>query len=131
MPQFGPHRRGEREMLRACRGITAAGQREAETELRIVVTRARLHDLPETRRRRLEPSRVELGPPEGLQHAPGARLCLCRAFQELGGGRRAAPAKQLKAPLVPRVRVTMRFQYFARRARIFLRAGIPVARRCF
>src|SRR5260370_17284162 len=107
MPQFGPHRRGEREMLRSCRRIPAAGQCEAETELRIVVTWARLHDLPETRRRLLETSRVELGPPEGLQHTPGARLCLCRAFQDLGGGRRAAPAQPPHAPLVPLAPATM------------------------
>ena len=95
-------------MLGGRRRVPAARQGEAETEMRVVVTRAGLHDLPETRCRRREPAGVELGPPEGLKHAPGSRLRFCRAFQQLRGGRRAAPAEQFEAPLVPRVRVTLR-----------------------
>jgi hypothetical protein len=108
MPQFWPHGRGEREMLDGRPRIPAAREGQAETEMRVVVSRAGVHDLPETLRCRHIPAGVELGTSEGFQHAARVRFCFCRALQELSGRRRAAPAEQLQAPLVPRIRVTMR-----------------------
>jgi hypothetical protein len=66
-------RRGDR--------IPAPGEGQAEAEVSVVVTRDRLHVLPEAVRRLGVPARVELRPGQGLTDAAGTGLGFRGAFQ--------------------------------------------------
>ena len=118
-------------MFRGGGWVTPPGQGKAEAEVRVVVTRACLHNLPETVRRLLVPAGVELRPAEGLQDAARPWLGFRGPLEELGGGRRAAPAEQVEPPAVPRVTVTSRGLLRRASTLIFAGLGIVVAVRCF
>jgi len=60
------HRGSQREVLGCGTGIAGAGQREAEPELGVVVSRAGLYDQPEVAGRGGVLTCVELRPGEGL-----------------------------------------------------------------
>jgi hypothetical protein len=131
MPQVWPHRRGQREVFRRGSRVTAPGQGKAEAEVRVVVTRACLHDPPEAVRRLLVPAGVELRPAESLQDAARPWLSLRGPFEKLGGGRRAPPAEQVEAPTVPRVTVASWGLLRRGCTLIFAGSGIVIAVRCF
>jgi hypothetical protein len=97
----------------------------------VIVTRAGLHDLPETVCRRSVPASVELRPAQGFQHAARSRLGLGRALQQLRGGRRAAPAEQVEPAAVPRISVAVRGRRAGLHALILVGAGIVAGVRCF
>ena len=69
MLQFGAHGGRQREMLSGGRWVAAPGKGQAKPEMCVIVTRARLHDPPETVGRRSVPAGVELGSAQGLQNA--------------------------------------------------------------
>src|SRR5215467_5125763 len=131
MPQLRPHCRGQREVFRGGGRVAAAGQGKAEAEVRVVVTGACLHDLPETVRRLRVPAGVELRSAEGLQHAARTRLGFRGTLEQLGGGSGTPPAEQVEPPTVPRVTVASRGLLRRAGTRIFARLGIPIAMRRF
>lgn len=131
MPQVGTHRGRQREVLRGSRGVPAAGEGQAKPEMCVIVTRARLHDPPETVGCRSVPAGVELCPAQGLQNAACPGLGRRSAFEQLGGCRRTAPAEQVEPAAVPGVGVTVRDRRAGIGAAIFLVVGIVAAARCF
>ncbi len=131
MTQLGSHGRGEGEMLGRCGRVPAPGQGKSQPEVRIVVARARLHDLPEIVRGLRVPPRVKLCPGESLKNAPRSRLSFRGTLEKLCGGRRAAPAQQVKPPAVPRVGITVRSLLSRVAVLISTGSGIVVAARCF
>src|SRR5215472_15731636 len=123
--QFRAHGRGEREVFRGGGRIPAAGEGKAEAEVSVVVTRDRLHVLPEVVRRLSVTAGIELCPGQGLTNAACARLRLCGTFKQFGGRGGASPAQQVEPPAVPRVTVASRtllaavgsYRFLARLAR--------------
>ena len=111
--------------------VTVPGQGKAEAEVRVVVTRACLHDPPETVRCLLVSAGVELRPAQGLQHAARPWLGFGGPLEKLGGGSGTPPAEQVEAPTVPRVTVASRGLLRRTVTRIFAGLGIAVAVRCF
>ena len=127
----GPHGGGEREVLGRRGMVPGAGQGEPEPEVRIVVRRTRLHDHPEILGRLSVAARVELGPGQGLPDAAGVRLGRRGALQDLGRGRRAAPAEELQAAPVPAVHVVRRSSREELAREVFFRMGIGACTRSF
>jgi hypothetical protein len=84
------------------RGARVAGtcQRQAESELGIVVGGAGLHDQTEVSGRCGILAGVELRPGQRLKYAPGPRLSSSGPFEYLCGCGRAAAAQQIQAALV-------------------------------
>src|SRR5262249_16934228 len=74
---------------------------QAEAEVRVVVTRDRLHVLAEAVRRLRIPACVELRPGQGLTDAAGAGLRFRGPFQQLGGRGGASPAHPVPTPTGP------------------------------
>ena len=77
----------------------------AQAEVGVVVGRAGLDDQPEIVRRLGVPAGVKLGPGQSLADATGGGLHRGGPLEDLGRGRRAAPAEQFQAALVPGQRV--------------------------
>jgi hypothetical protein len=100
VPQVRPHRRGEGQVLGGGAWIAGARQRQAETELGVIVAWTRIDYPAKVRGSRSVLACIELGPRQRLQDAPGVRLGCGRALQQLRGGRGAAAAEQVKAPLI-------------------------------
>jgi hypothetical protein len=74
MPQIRAHRCSQRQVLGGCSVIARSGQGQAESELRVVVARAGVHDPAEAAGRRLVPAGIKLRPAQGLQDAARVRL---------------------------------------------------------
>lgn len=109
MAQIGAHGRGQREVLGGRPVVACACEGKAEPELRVVVGGASLDDTAEVRGRCRILAGVELRSRERLQHASGPRLGGGGAFEQLGGGRGAASAKQVETAFVELVRVSAVF----------------------
>ena len=92
-------------MLGRAARVARSREGEAEAELRIVVTGASVYDAAEVAGRCRVLAGVELGPGEGLEHAPGPRLGGGGALEELSGGSGAAPAEQVEPAPVELVSV--------------------------
>ena len=95
------HRGSQREMLDGSAQLAHAGGTEAERELPVVVGRVGLDDAGERRLRPRVVARLELGPPERLEHASRAGFGRRRAVQQLFRGSGAARLEQTQPSGVP------------------------------
>jgi hypothetical protein len=83
MPQIGPHRGRQREVLGRRAVISRPGKREPEPELRVIIARAGVHDPAEAAGRLRIAPRVELCAPERLQDAARVGLGRSGTLKEL------------------------------------------------
>ena len=92
MPLPRAHGSGKCQVLGGGAGVAGTCQRQAESELGIIVARAGLYDEPEVSGRGRVLAGVELRPGQRLQYAPGPRLSSSGPLEQLCGCRRAAAA---------------------------------------
>jgi hypothetical protein len=89
------HGGGKCQVLGGGARVAGTCQRQAESELGIIVARAGLHYQPEVSGCGRILAGVELRPRQRLQYAPGPRLSSSGPFEYLGSCRRAAAAEQV------------------------------------
>ena len=106
MPVTWAHSRSQCQVLGGGARIAGAGERQAETELGIIITRAGLDDQAEVPGSGGILAGVELRPGERLQYAPGPRLGCSGPLEQLRGGCRTAAAEEVQAALVELVGVS-------------------------
>ena len=131
MPQIGPHRSRQREVLGGRSMISGPGQREAKPELRVVIARAGFYDPAKAARGLGVVPRIELRAPERLEDAARVRLRGGRPLEELGRRGWAAAPKQVHAAPVEGIYVFLSRSRPIGRARLFAGTGILAARRSF
>jgi hypothetical protein len=100
VPVTWAHGRRERQVLGCGARIAGPGERQAESELGIIIARAGVHDQPEVSGGSRILAGVELRPGQRLQYAPGPRLSCSGPLEQLRGGRRTAAAEKVQAALV-------------------------------
>jgi hypothetical protein len=127
MPQVGPHRGRQREVLGRRAVISRPGQREPEPELGVIIARAGVHDPAEAAGRLRVAPRVELCAPERLQDASRVGLRRSRPLKELRCRSGAAAPKQVHSTPVKGIYVFLSRSRPIGRARLFARTGILAA----
>ena len=100
MPLMGAHGRSQCQVLGGGTVVAGAGERQAEPELGIIITRAGFDDQGEVPRRGGVLTGVELRPRQRLQYAPGPRLVGSGALEQLRSRRGAAAAEEVQPALV-------------------------------
>jgi hypothetical protein len=127
MPQVGPHRGRQRQVLGRRAVISGPGQRKPQAELRVVVARAGVYNPAEAADRLRIVPRVELRAPEGLQDAARVGLGRRRPLEELSCRSGAATPQQVHTAPVKGIYVFLSRSRPIGRARLFARTGILTA----
>jgi hypothetical protein len=104
--EIGAHGGRQGQVLGGSAEIASPGQRQSESELRVVVGGARLDDAAEIAGRGRVLAGVELRPGQCLKYAPGPRLGGSGPLEQLRGGGGTASAKQVETALVKLVGVS-------------------------